>query len=122
MDTMEEYLAATKDAKKSQDDKEFEFTYEQMLDHIGDESNKISQKTFNKCIRNKVHTCPLGCCASQKFSKTELVEHLENDCQLIKVKCETCKEEFLRKEVKVMKHDAGLCTKNLQEKYKSNQE
>lgn len=82
-----------------------------------------SAQTFNKCCRNKIYECPLKCGTDQeKFTDTEVRDHLESKCPLMKVKCSTCDEESIRKELKTISHSAKLCNLNLQKKFLRNKE
>jgi uncharacterized metal-binding protein len=70
--------------------------YEFMLHHFG--IKKEGQRNYGdecKCLRNKIHGCPLNCSESQMNSK-EVYLHLTKSCPLVGMKCTYCNTEFVR--------------------------
>jgi hypothetical protein len=72
-----------------------EYTYLEYLDHI-----VCGCKDFSKTIIG----CPLGKCRSNsKMNLSELREHLKNDCNKIKMQCDTC-EDYMKRP-RIIIHD-----------------
>ena len=95
----------------------------EMIEHIG---GKPGYR--NECTRDKIYTCPLRCGRTgkernRKMFASDVHFHLDQKCPLMMVKCDFCKEEKAREDIKAGRgHGPKICLANMEKVYQKNVE